>query len=184
MLVMAGTAHLNAEDEMRALAAFRDAKELAEAHGFVEAQVHALLGAAGTHFGGGRYGEAEPLYAETAELTGEHEGLQLIRLEALRMRGTCLEKLNDPAAARALYDAALEVAEQMPPAEARTTAYAFAGERLAALCEQSGDIAAAEQARQRVAAVAQRPAPRARAHESPIAGGDAAIADSTRRPST
>jgi hypothetical protein len=69
------------------------------------------------------------------------------------MRGTCLEKLGDDAAAQACFDAALCLAETLPSEVVGFTSYQLAGERLAALASQAGDALRARGARDRVAAL-------------------------------
>jgi tetratricopeptide (TPR) repeat protein len=156
LMVMVGAAELDGDDEIKALAAFREAQTLAAERGFLPALVQALLGMAGVHVRASRFREAEATYGQIGVETNDRAGLEILSVEAYRMRAVCLEQLGRLEEARVSLDKALEQAEALPAAAVRVTAYEIAGARLAALCDALGDGAGATRARARTKALTQR----------------------------
>jgi tetratricopeptide (TPR) repeat protein len=160
MLVMVGAAHMNAGDEKRALAAYGEAKAMGEEHGYTDTVVQALFGIAGVHVAARRFGEAEKHYAEVEAVATEE--LAPLRLEALRMRGICLERLGDRAGAIVRYESALALAEDLGPLPASHTGYRDAGERLIAAHAASGKMSLVAATKARLEALALSPDERPR----------------------
>lgn len=81
-------ASLCGRDSRGALAAFRDARALAESQNQPSVEVQALLGTAAVHLQEQRFTEAEHTYAIAARVA-EDAALESLRLAALRMQGAC-----------------------------------------------------------------------------------------------
>lgn len=105
------------------------------------AQAH--LGAAGVLFSRGQFAAAAARY----ELAARSATADAVRIEALRMLGTCRLQLGDRDAAAAAWSSAVTDASALPPPARAQTTWKQAGEALLAQLQRSGQTAQAAHVR-------------------------------------
>lgn len=97
----------------------------------------AELGGAGVHRLRRQLAAAERRYAAAAD-TAKRAELPALRIEALRMAGTCALERGEPQVATGLWRAAVDAGSELPPPERAATTLTQTGEQLIALLNQRG----------------------------------------------
>ena len=162
VLLAIGNNFLAAQKDRHALSRYRRAELVAAAASAPAVITQARMAAAATLFRMGKYEPAAKTYEQAAEAAQASQS-ELLRLETLRMAGTCHNLNGQPREAVRCWNEALGTGEKMSATELSHSTFEQVGQAFVDLCRKHGLHEQARSVHEQIQALKQKAAPTRRA---------------------